>query len=113
MSERDEDEVPANPAAADADQHAHGTEGSPTTRLMDLAAASIEAGNPSAIDGIAKAIAALNGSVGSPNWHQFVPKFDMPATMPVLLAISNNQQGKQWLVMTAPSTTALRKQRRN
>jgi hypothetical protein len=83
MSERD-DEVPANPAAAhddqaEADQLAHGAEGSPTTRLVDLAAAAIEAGNPSAIDGIAKAITMLNGGVGSPNWHQFVPKLEMPA----------------------------------
>jgi hypothetical protein len=86
MSERDEDEIPANPAAADddqaeADQLAHGIEGSPTTRLVDLAAGAIEAGKPSAIDGVAKAITALNGAVGSPNWHQFVPKLEMPAAI--------------------------------
>lgn len=84
MSERDEDDVPANPAAVDddqtdADQLAHGTEGSPTARLVDLAAVAIEAGNPSAIDGLAKTITALNGSVGSPNWQQSAPKFEMPA----------------------------------
>jgi hypothetical protein len=86
MSERDEDEVPGNPAAVDddqtdADQLAQHTEGSPTARLVDLAAAAIEAGNPSAIDGLAKTITALNGSVGSPNWHQFAPKFEMPAAI--------------------------------
>ena len=84
MSERDEEEISANPAAADDDQaevyqFAYGIEGSPTTRLVDLAAAAIEASKPSAIDGIAKAITALNGAVGSPNWHQFVPKLEMPA----------------------------------
>ncbi|MGJ6127266.1 hypothetical protein QN239_32325 [Mycolicibacterium sp. Y3] len=93
MSERDEDDVPASPAADDeinSDQPVHGTEGSPTDRLADLAAAAIEAGNPSAIDGLAKTVTALNGSVGSPNWHQFTPKFEMPAIdfpMPKLPAI--------------------------
>ncbi|GAY19299.1 hypothetical protein [Mycobacterium sp. shizuoka-1] len=93
MSERDEDDVPASPAADDEtsiDQPVHGTEGSPTDRLVDLAAAAIEAGNPLAIDGLAKAITALNGSVGSPNWHQFTPQFELPAIdfpMPKLPAI--------------------------
>ncbi|WP_459958488.1 hypothetical protein [Mycobacterium avium] len=46
-----------------------------------MAAAALEAGNHSAIHGIARAITALNGSasIGTPNWHQLMPKFDMPA----------------------------------
>lgn len=75
MSERDDDEVSAAPAADDdnADDAA--------TRLGDGTATAFEAGNPSAIRGIANAITALNGSasIGTPNWHQLMPKFDMPA----------------------------------
>lgn len=75
MSERDDDEVSADPAADNdkADDTA--------TRLGDLAATALEAGNPSAIHGIAKAITALNGSASicTPNWHQLMPKFYMPA----------------------------------
>lgn len=75
MSERDDDEVSAAPAADDdnADDAA--------TRLGDGTATAFEAGNPSAIRGIANAITALNGSasIGTPNWHQLMPKFDVPA----------------------------------
>ena len=39
--------------------------GDPGSLADGLAAAAIEAGNPSAIDGLAKTITALNGSVGS------------------------------------------------
>lgn len=94
MSERDEDDVPASPASDDEtniEQPVHGTEGSPTDRLVNLAAAAIEPGNPSAIDALAKTITALNGSVGSPNWHQYTPKFELPAIdfpMPKLPAIA-------------------------